>query len=79
MLPYEVAREQLPSRLTSHSGSTFSFRYLPFVREARLEGVLVVVADITAKLQREHEEAELTELMEVFRRLMLDRAGSTAS
>jgi two-component system chemotaxis sensor kinase CheA len=78
VLPYEVALEQLPSRLTSHSGSTFSFRYLPFVREEHLEGVLVVVADITAKLQREREEAELTELMEVFRRLMLDRAGFAA-
>jgi two-component system chemotaxis sensor kinase CheA len=48
------------------------------VREERLEGVLVVIADITDKLQREREEAELTELMQVFRRLMLDRTGFAA-
>ena len=77
VLPYEVALEQLPSRLTAN-GSSFSFRYLPFVREERLEGVLVVIADITDRLQREREEAELTELMQAFRRLMLDRSGFAA-
>ena len=77
VLPYEVALEQLPARLTAN-GSTFSFRYLPFVREERLEGVLVVVADITDRLQREREEAEVTELMQAFRRLMLDRSGFAA-
>jgi HPt (histidine-containing phosphotransfer) domain-containing protein/HAMP domain-containing protein len=77
VLPYEVALEQLPSRLNGN-GSCFSFRYLPLVKDDRLEGVLVVVADITARLQREREEAELTELMEAFRRLMLDRNGFLA-
>ena len=76
-LPYEVALDQLPSRL-SVNGSTYSFRYLPFVREERLEGVLVVVADVTDRLLREREEAELTELMNAFRHLMLDRSGFAA-
>ncbi len=78
VLPQEVAIEQLPTRLSAANGSTFSFGYLPLLREERLEGVLVVVADITDKLQREREEAELTELMQVFRRLMLDRSGFSA-
>ena len=78
VLPYEVALEQLPTRLTNPSGSTFSFRYLPFSNEDRLEGVLVVAFDITSRLQREREEAELTELMHAFRRLTLDRAGFLA-
>src|SRR6478735_2649256 len=77
ILPYEVALEQLPSRLNAN-GSSFSFRYLPLVKDDRLEGVLVVVADITDRLQREREEAELTEMMEAFRRLMLDRTGFLA-
>ena len=77
VLPYEVALEQLPSRLDAN-GSSFSFRYLPLVKDERVEGVLVVVADITSRLQREREEAELTELMEAFRRLMLDRNGFLA-
>ncbi len=78
VLPYEVALEQLPSRLTTATGSTFSFRYLPFVNDERLEGVLVVTFDITDRLQREREEAELTELMHAFRRLTLDRSGFEA-
>jgi signal transduction histidine kinase/HAMP domain-containing protein len=77
VLPYEVALEQLPVRLNTN-GSSFSFRYLPLVKGERLEGVLVVVADITSRLQREREEAELTEMMEAFRRLMLDRNGFLA-
>ena len=77
MLPYEVALEQLPSRLNAN-GSSFSLRYIPLVKDDRLEGVLVVVADITDRLQREREEAELTEMMEAFRRLMLDRNGFLA-
>jgi HPt (histidine-containing phosphotransfer) domain-containing protein/HAMP domain-containing protein len=77
VLPYEVALEQLPSRLSA-KGSSFSLRYMPLLKDDRLEGVLVVVADITDRLQREREEAELTELMEAFRRLMLDRVGFLA-
>ena len=77
ILPYEVALEQLPSRLNAN-GSTFSLRYIPLLKDDRLEGVLVVVADITDRLQREREEAELTEMMEAFRRLMLDRNGFLA-
>ena len=77
VLPYEVAIEQLPSRLNTN-GSSFSLRYIPLIKDDRLEGVLVVVADITARLQREREEAELTERMEAFRRLMLDRNGFLA-
>lgn len=76
-LPTDVAIAQLPSRLTA-SCSTFSFRYLPIHREQRLEGALVVIADITDKLQREREEAELLELTQGLRRVMLDRAGFAA-
>ena len=78
VLPYEVALEQLPSRLTTSAGSTFSFRYLPFLNNDQLEGVLVVAFDITDRLQHEREEAELTELMHAFRRLTLDRSGFMA-
>ncbi len=78
VLPYEVALEQLPSRLTTESGSTFNFRYLPFLNNEQLEGVLVVAFDVTDRLQREREEAELTELMHAFRRLTLDRSGFMA-
>ncbi|HET7539515.1 MAG TPA: HAMP domain-containing protein [Polyangiaceae bacterium] len=77
VLPHEVALEQLPSRLNAN-GSSFSLRYIPLLKDDRLEGVLVSVADITSRLQREREEADLTEMAEAFRRLMLDRTGFLA-
>jgi two-component system chemotaxis sensor kinase CheA len=73
-LPLEVTMDQLPGQLTLPD-KTFSLRYLPFVREGEFEGVLVVIADVTEKLLREREEAEQSELMQGFKRLMLDRSG----
>ncbi len=73
-LPIEVSLAQLPERLTMGDRS-FSFRYLPFYSGEKLEGVLVVIADITVRLLREREDAEHMELMQAFKRLMQDRAG----
>lgn len=73
-LPIELSIDQLPKQL-SLPKKTFSLRYLPFIRDEHLDGVLVVIADITEKLQREREEAEQGELMQGFKRLMLDRSG----
>ncbi|MGC4068128.1 MAG: HAMP domain-containing protein [Polyangiaceae bacterium] len=73
-LPLEVAMDQLPSRLAGPE-KTFSLRYLPFMRDGELDGVLVVIADITERLLKEREEAEQNELMQGFKRLMLDRSG----
>src|SRR6478735_3744934 len=39
VLPYEVALDQLPSRLNGN-GRSFSFRYLPLLKDERVEGVL---------------------------------------
>ncbi len=74
VLPLEVSLSQLPERLSS-DGRTFAFRYLPFHRGDKLEGVLVMIADISERLAREREEADQTELMQGFKRLMLDRSG----
>ncbi|HET9955995.1 MAG TPA: ATP-binding protein [Polyangiaceae bacterium] len=73
-LPLEVAIDQLPAQLVL-TKKTFSLRYLPFMRDGEFEGVLVVVADVTEKLLKEREDAEQGELMQGFKRLMLDRSG----
>jgi two-component system, chemotaxis family, sensor kinase CheA len=73
-LPLETCLAQLPLRLTTPD-KTFTFRYSPFFREGELEGLLVIVSDISGELVREREEAEQHELMQSFKRLMLDRAG----
>jgi two-component system chemotaxis sensor kinase CheA len=75
-MPLEVCLSQLPEQLTQGS-RTWSFRYLPFYQDGELEGVLMVVADVTDRLAREREEAEHGELMQGFKKLMLDRSGFT--
>jgi len=74
VLPVDVALSQLPERMTA-DGRTWSLRYLPFFKDTRLEGVLLVIADISERLAKEREEAEQGELMQGFKRLMLDRSG----
>ncbi|MGC4093431.1 MAG: HAMP domain-containing protein [Polyangiaceae bacterium] len=74
LLPIDAAIGQLPERMTAH-GRTWSFRYLPFFRETKLEGVLLVIADISERLAKERDEAEQAELMQGFKKLMLDRSG----
>jgi len=75
-MPLEVCLSQLPEQLTQGT-RTWSFRYLPFYSGGELEGVLMVVADVTDRLAREREEAEHGELMQGFKKLMLDRSGFT--
>jgi len=77
MLPLSLCLSQLPDRL-SHDGRTWSMTYLPFGTDDRFEGMLVVIADITEKLAHEREESAQQELMQSFKRLMLDRSGFTA-
>ena len=77
VLPLEATLDQLPKRLTT-SHACYDLRYLPLLREEKLQSVLVVIADITSQLAYEREEAESRELMQSFRRLMKDRAGFTA-
>lgn len=78
-LPLELCLEQMPNRLVV-AGRTWELRYLPFCKgqtqeDQTLEGLLLVASEITARLAKEQEEAEQNELMQGFKRLMLDRSG----
>jgi len=73
-LPLDAALSQLPERLTA-ADRTWSFRYLPLYKDGKLDGVLLVIADITERLTKERDEAEQSELMQGFKKLMLDRSG----
>lgn len=79
-LPLEVALAQMPSQLT-HERRTWSFRYLPIYKASggvEVEGVLMVIADVSDRLALEREEAEHSELMQCFRNLMADRSAFTS-
>ena len=74
ILPIDVALDQLPERLTCGL-KTFSVRCLPFSQDNKLEGILVVIADITERLAHERDEADQHDLMQAFSKVMLDRSG----
>jgi two-component system chemotaxis sensor kinase CheA len=76
-LPVSLCLSQLPTQL-SLGQRTWSFRYLLVQGERGeddLEGVLMAISDVTDRLAREREEAEHGELMEGFKRVLLDRSG----
>ena len=73
-LPVDVCIEQLPKRVAAN-GRTWTFRYLPFMQDDVMEGCLVVISDDTEKLARERDDAVQHELMQGFKRLMMDRSG----
>lgn len=74
VLPLELCLEQLPRQCCVRQ-QTFNLRYLPFMKEGQFDGVLLVIADISERLAKERDDAEQSELMQGFKRLMLDRSG----
>ncbi len=73
-LPLDVCIDQMPKRLVvGDSHYTLSFK--PLLREDKLDGVLVIVTDITADLQAQAAEMARQEQVKVFEHVMRDRAG----
>jgi signal transduction histidine kinase len=75
IFPRDVAISQLPSRFVK-GPRTFEVAYQPVDgADGRLEQVLVLVSDITERVAREEADAVQRETVQVFERLMRDRAG----
>jgi len=73
-LPLEVSLDQLPRRLARGTQS-WEVQYQPVLEGERLSQVLVLVTDITERLERERGELTQRETMAVFEKLSRDRAG----
>ncbi len=77
-LPWDVALDQLPSRLVT-GGRSFDLAFKPIVdegaEEAQLKGALLIITDVTEKLAAARAEAKQKQAMAVFRRVMQDRDG----
>jgi len=73
-LPRELCIAQLPKRATSGARS-LAFHYVDLSQTEAFEGLLVVVEDITDRLERERQEKQQAEIMAIFRRIMQDRSG----
>jgi HPt (histidine-containing phosphotransfer) domain-containing protein/two-component sensor histidine kinase len=74
VFPRKVALAQLPVRLAA-GGRNLEVSYQPIERDGKLEQVLVLVSDVTSRVERERAELEQRELMQVFERLQRDRSA----
>ena len=74
-LPFELCIEQLPSGLEL-GDMHIRVDYTPlFSPDGELEGLLVMMSDITARLEHERLEREQREFVTLFSRLQEDRVG----
>ncbi len=73
-LPLEVSLAQLPTRFI-RDGATFELECQPVFRDGRLAELIMIVADITERCERERADALTRELPGIVGNLLRDRAG----
>lgn len=76
-LPTEVAIDQLPKRITVGS-RVLELNYKPISNEQdkeQLEKLLIIIADITSRIEREQAELQQKQLMHIFEHIMRDKLG----
>ena len=76
LFPADVALDQLPRKIEA-LGRHYQLTYKAVLEdEDRLQGVLLVVTDVTEQMERLQRDAEQRELISSFEHLMRDRAGT---
>jgi len=73
-LPRELCLDQLPRRIRT-GGREFACAYRALGEGDLLDGLLIVIDDVTAELSRAKREAERAEVLALFESLMKDRTG----
>ena len=76
-LPRELCLEQMPARL-HHEGREFRCSYFAITKNDQLDGLLIVINDVTAELLHARQEAERKEILAMFEVLTKDRTGFLA-
>jgi two-component system chemotaxis sensor kinase CheA len=74
VLPVELILDQTPRRIAG-SGRIFDLAYSPIAKDGKVERVLVVISDVTAQVAHEQMERDQKELIALFERISVDRAG----
>jgi two-component system chemotaxis sensor kinase CheA len=74
LMPRELCLDQMPSRFVVGQRH-FDCRSLPIEVENELQGLLLVIDDVTERLAREWEDTEQRELLAAFAALTGDRKG----
>jgi two-component system chemotaxis sensor kinase CheA len=74
VLPRELCIEQMPARLR-HDGREFRCSYFSIMKGDQLDGLLIVINDVTVELLHARQEAERKEILAMFEALTKDRTG----
>ena len=74
LMPLELNLAQMPRRIAV-AARRYDVEYQPIFEGAALDKLLVVVSDVTERLQREAREAEQCEMIAIFEHLNRDRVG----
>jgi two-component system chemotaxis sensor kinase CheA len=74
VLPLSLCLDQLP-KLVQKDGRAYELAYRPILEDERLAKLIVVITDVTARIDRERAEQAQWEMMSVFRRVLSDRAA----
>ena len=74
VLPLSLCLDQLP-KLVQKDGRAYELVYRPILEDERLAKLIVVITDVTARIERERAEQAQWEMMSVFRRVLSDRAA----
>jgi len=74
VLPRELCIEQMPARLTCN-GREYLCSYVAIVKGEAIDGLLIVINDVTSELLHARQEAERKEILAMFEALTKDRHG----
>jgi HPt (histidine-containing phosphotransfer) domain-containing protein/HAMP domain-containing protein len=73
-LPLDLCLDQLP-KVARRNERVFEFAYRPIVKDDKLAKLIVVIDDVTARVEREKAERSQRETMSIFRRMLSDRCS----
>ena len=74
ILPRELCIEQMPARLRQ-CGREYRCSYFAILKEDRIDGLLIVINDVTSELLHARQESERNEILALFEALTKDRTG----
>ncbi|HEX6241724.1 MAG TPA: ATP-binding protein [Polyangiales bacterium] len=76
LLPLELNLAQLPTEAVSPNGRYFAFNYRPIgVSGDDFEKLLVIVSDVTARVEKERSDAAQAQIIAMFEHVNADRTG----
>ena len=74
LLPMEVSLDMMPKRL-ERDGRHYALEYTPLMQDEKLDGLLLMISDVTSQVEAAQTEAQQREQVKTFQRVLNDRAG----